>query len=71
MYNKFIGGVTSSNKTKARPTTFASAVKIDEASGIHFILQQLSDIPAQPTFVSFLTHVYKSVDTPYNDIVVF
>ena len=34
-------------KFKARPTDFTSAVKIDERSGIRYILQWLSDILAQ------------------------
>ena len=37
-------------KSKARSTALASAVKIDESSGIRCILIWLSDITAQPTF---------------------
>ena len=37
-------------QSKARSTTFASAVKIDEPSGICCKLQWLSDITAQQTF---------------------
>ena len=39
-------------KSKARSTVLASAVKIDESSGIRCILLRLSDITAQPTFES-------------------
>ena len=39
-------------KSKARSTAVASAVKIDESSGIRYILLWLSDITAQPTFES-------------------
>ena len=41
-------------KSKARSIVFASAVKIDEPSGIHVlcILQWWSDITGQPTFES-------------------
>ena len=35
-----------------RPIALASAVKIDESSGIRCILLWLSDITAQPTFES-------------------
>ena len=40
--------------SKARATALASAVKIDESSGISCILLWLSDITAQPTFESSL-----------------
>ena len=39
-------------KSKARSTALASAVKIDESSGIHCILLWFFDITAQPTFES-------------------
>ena len=39
-------------KYKARSTALASAVKIDESSGIRCILLWLSDITAQPTLES-------------------
>ena len=39
-------------KSKARSTALASAVKIDESSGIRCVLLWLSDITAQPTFES-------------------
>ena len=39
-------------KSKARSTALASAVKIDESSGIRCILQWLSDLKARPTFES-------------------
>ena len=39
-------------KSKARSTALASAVKIDESSGIRCILLWLPDITAQPTFES-------------------
>ena len=39
-------------KSKARSTALASAVKIDESSGIRYILLWLSDLTAQPTFES-------------------
>ena len=38
--------------SKARSTALASAVKIDELSGIRCILLWLPDITAQPTFES-------------------
>ena len=38
--------------SKARLTALASAVKIDESSGIRCILLWLSDLTAQPTFQS-------------------
>ena len=41
-------------KPKARSTALASAVKIEVPSGIHCILQWLSDRTSQPTFESFL-----------------
>ena len=54
-------------KSKARSIALASAVKIDESSGIRCILLWLSDITAQPT----LTHQYKFVGNSYNDFVFF
>ena len=39
-------------KSKARSTALALAVKIDESSGIRYILLWLSDITPQPTFES-------------------
>ena len=39
-------------KSKARSIALASAVKIDESSGILCILLWLSDITAHPTFES-------------------
>ena len=39
-------------KSKDRLTALASAVKIDESSGIRYILLWLPDITAQPTFES-------------------
>ena len=39
-------------KSKARSTALASAVKIDESSGIRCLLLWLPDIIAQPTFES-------------------
>ena len=36
-------------KSKDRSTALASAVKIDESSGIRYILLWLPDITAQPT----------------------
>ena len=39
-------------KSKARSTALASAVKIDESSGIRCILLWLSDIAVLPTFES-------------------
>ena len=39
-------------KSKARSIALASAVKIDESSGIRCILLWLSDITAQPIFES-------------------
>ena len=39
-------------KSKARSTALASAVNIDESSGIRCILLWLPDITAQPTFES-------------------
>ena len=39
-------------KSKARSIALASAVKVDESSGIRCILLWLSDITAQPTFQS-------------------
>ena len=39
-------------KSKARSTALASAVNIDELSGIRCILLWLPDITAQPTFES-------------------
>ena len=41
-------------KSKARSIALASAVKIDESSGIRCILLWLSDITAQSTFESSL-----------------
>ena len=56
-------------KSKARSTALASAVKIDESSGIRCILLWLSDITAQPTFESSFFDQYKLVDDSYNDFV--
>ena len=56
-------------KSKARAIALASAVKIDESSGIRCKLIWLPDITAQPTFESPLTHQYKLVDNFYNDFV--
>ena len=39
-------------KSKARSTALASAVKIDESSGLRCILVWLPEITAQPTFES-------------------
>ena len=39
-------------KSKAGSTALASAVKIDESSGIRCVLLWLPDITAQPTFKS-------------------
>ena len=56
-------------KSKAR-STVASAVKIDESSGIRYILLCLSDITAQPTFESSFTHQYtKFSGKPGGDLV--
>ena len=39
-------------KSKARSTALASAVKINESSGVLYMLLWLPDIKAQPTFES-------------------
>ena len=67
----FIVGVTSSDEInlKARSTAFASGVK--ETSCMHCILQSLSDITAHQPLCLLLTHLYKSIDNPYNEFVVF
>ena len=62
-YNQFIAVVTSS-----RSTAVASAVKIDGPSDI---LQWLSNMTAQSTFVPFLTHLYKLNDNSFNESVAF
>ena len=54
-------------KSKARSTALASAVKIDESSGIRCILLWLSDITAR----LLLTHQYKFVGNSYNDFEAF
>ena len=58
-------------KSKARSTALASAVKIDESSGIRCILIWLPDITAQPTSSLLLTHQYKRFDNSYNDFAAF
>ena len=66
-YNKVIVSFTKLLKSKAGSTALASAVKIDESSGIRCILLWLPDLTAQPTFEPFLTHRCKRVFNSYND----
>ena len=54
-------------KSKARSIALASAVKIDESSGIRCILLWLSDITAQPAFESSFDPSVKFVGNSYND----
>ena len=61
-YNKFTEASQMLMKSKARSTALASAVKIDESSGIRCILLWLSDTTSQPTFES-----YKLADNSYNE----
>ena len=54
-------------KSKAKSTALASAVKIDESSGIRCILLWLSDITANQPLSLLLTHQYKLVNNSHND----
>ena len=56
-------------KSKARSIALASAVKIDESSGIRCILLWLSDITNNQPLSLPLTHQYKFVGNSYNDCI--
>ena len=58
-------------KFKARSTALASAVKIDESSGLCCILLWLSDKTEQSTFESSFDSSHKFFGNYYNDFAAF